>query len=411
MLGGHVARNAGRSMARFVLQLFVGVVFMAVGVAAFNAITDPSGYFHLRRGADPHSGYRVHADPRLAKPIGAALLHPNTLIAGTSRVALGFSPQLPQTVPEWGLVYNFGIPGVQMRPLYEQLRPLLREPSLQRVVLALDYGMFFITRERRDVHAPLPDRWVAGQEPADWVWMTRTLLLSDAMLAASLVPRLPGASERRRSDLLGNADEGPQRHRVQRIGHRQITLKLERFLVAIWANSTQSREKPYQRHLEAFAQLLDDACRQSVQVRALINPVHVRQMELLHEMGLSEAYRDWKRDLVRRMEPFVEAGCASPLMDFSGVSPVTTERFPALGDRETRMHGWWESSHFTHAVGDKILDRLTRVDGPVTDGFGLVVDGDVLEHMAADWQRYREEHQVELRDVPGLDGHAKLAQH
>lgn len=390
-------------MRRFILQLCLLFTFMTAGIAVFNAVVDPSGFFHLQRGVDSGLEHPVYADPRLAKPLGAVLLHPNTIIAGTSRTGLGFSANTAHAFPDWGLVYNFSIPGVQMLPLYERLQPLLGDPALQRLVLGLDYGMFFINRERIEQPIRLVEQpRLARASLPDLLWVTRTLLLSKTMLTASLRSWLPDATQRRHTDLLGYQQTVPQQQRVQQLGHHQTALNLERHLAPVWFNSKKSPESPYQRHLHAFSQLLDEACRQGVHVYAFINPFHVRQMELLHKIGLQKAHTEWKRDLLHRLDHHVQAGCASPLMDFSGVNAITTENFPAPGDRLTRMYGWWESSHYTHAVGERILYRLVHRDEPSSEGFGRRLDEDVLERMEFEWSRYRDEHQALLSDVPGV---------
>ena len=389
-------------MARFLRYLSVISVLLLAAVAALNRVVDPSGYFHLRAGRAEEVHHTVAADPRFAKPMGAALSDPDTVIAGTSRVARGFSARAVRGAPAWGRTYNLGIPGMRMAPLADRLRTGLAGPHLKRLVLALDYGMFLGEAETRGQPARIPVRPLSeAVSLGEWADDVRILLLSKPMLSASGRALTDGGAEANRADLLGFPLGEKFPALAARLGHRRMAQRLEGRLRTLWLAGTDPLDDAYPRHIQALSELLAQACRRGIRVEAFVNPFHVRQLALLSRLGLFEAHVAWRKDLLRVFAPHVQSGCALPLMDFSGVNGPNAEAFPALGDRRTRMWGWWESTHYTDALGERVLRRLAHRAGPVPDGFGRELDLAELNRMGLDWARFREENPEAFEDVPG----------
>ena len=98
-----------------------------------------------------------------------------------------------------------------------------------------------------------------------------------------------------------------------------------------------------------------------------------------------------------------------PIWDFSGYNSLTTEPVPPLGDTETRMHWYFESSHYQKSLGDLVLDRIFDHQEPgrtVPDDFGILLTSATLEaHLAqirADRKRWRKAHPEDVAEIEAL---------
>ena len=132
-----------------------------------------------------------------------------------------------------------------------------------------------------------------------------------------------------------------------------------------------------------------------IELTILIAPAHARQWQTIEAAGLWGQWEAWKRALVamNEEEAHRHGRAAFPLWDFSAYNEITTEPFPARGERGARMRWYWDSSHFTKAAGDLALRRMLRTGGG-DDGFGIRLDAanveSVLARIAAgqrDWAR------------------------
>jgi hypothetical protein len=96
--------------------------------------------------------------------------------------------------------------------------------------------------------------------------------------------------------------------------------------------------------------------------------------------------------------------------DFSGYWAATTEAVPAAGDTSTRMTYYFESSHYTPALGQRMLDRMFLQD---TNEFGARIwAGNVETHLQAIQQqreRYAREHPSEVQWVQKISRQALAA--
>jgi hypothetical protein len=98
-----------------------------------------------------------------------------------------------------------------------------------------------------------------------------------------------------------------------------------------------------------------------------------------------------------------------PLWDFSGFTELTTEPFPPLGDKETKMRWYWESSHYKKELGDLVLDRMfdyKHPDREVPKDFGVLLTPENIEsHLA--WiregrERWAKQFPEDVREIAEL---------
>ncbi|CAN7386462.1 hypothetical protein LJR220_003438 [Bradyrhizobium sp. LjRoot220] len=118
-----------------------------------------------------------------------------------------------------------------------------------------------------------------------------------------------------------------------------------------------------------------------------MTPLHASVRQLLTELGLSDRYAFWQKELVRINEQ--EAARAGrkplPLWDFSDANSITREAVPAPADL-TPMRWFWEYSHYRNAAGNLILDRVLGHDRrqlSLPADFGVRLTGENIDaHLA-----------------------------
>jgi hypothetical protein len=147
-------------------------------------------------------------------------------------------------------------------------------------------------------------------------------------------------------------------------------------------------------NIKAFAALVNTCLTNDIKLKVFINPVHARQQEIIYQEKQWHTFETWKREMVRIIENANEHyASAEPiqLWDFTGYNTVTMEAVPGLGDTKTAMRWYWESSHYTAAVGDLVLKRMYNTDGEdLPADFGALLNSANIEQHLLDLRRSRE---------------------
>jgi hypothetical protein len=99
-----------------------------------------------------------------------------------------------------------------------------------------------------------------------------------------------------------------------------------------------------------------------------VSPSHARQWEATAVGNGWDTFESWKKQLVILNEKIAKEKNAKPFMiwDFSGYHELTSEAVPDKSDKKTKMKYYYESSHYTPALGNIVLDRM--FDGNFSGG-------------------------------------------
>ena len=163
--------------------------------------------------------------------------------------------------------------------------------------------------------------------------------------------------------------------------------------------------------LEEIRAIFTRAYRDHITLKLLISPSHARQWETLAAAGLWNKWEEWKHRLVKMNEEEAQRAGepAFPLWDFSGYHSISTETVPALGDTTTMMHWYFDSSHYTPAAGDLVLDRIFNFHSPdrtVPDDFGDLLTSQNIEahlaHIRTDREHYRLTHPEDIAEIEAM---------
>lgn len=342
-------------MASYLKQLLAISLFLALLAAAGNALVDPYGIYGTPRweGVNALKARQVK-QARIFKIVGLARQQPRVAILGSSRTDRGIDPA--HTVFKGGalnLAYD--------RQTYDEtlaiFRDLLRRGKPEEVLIGLD---FFVANAYL---RPMDDKSEANYTS----WRPVQLLFSSTSVSDSL--RSVGRRRLKPRDTVYTPQglrTGFETAIQAEQGHRGSFYASERYYVEdLYLPPPRCRfafaaEQDGRHPMADLGQLLELAHRQGIRLQLFISPSHARQWETLRAVGLWGQWEDWKRQLVRlNVETARAAGRAPyPLWDFSGYDTYTSEAVPPLGDRSTLMRWYFDSSHYTPALGERVLARL-----------------------------------------------------
>ena len=396
-------------MQRYLTLLLGTILITLTGIIMLNRIANPFAIF-----ATPvivgFNSHKPEADTRqrLSKAYQVKNLRPDALLLGTSR-ALRLDPNHPH----WQGLNGFNL-ALTSSSLYEQYRYLQHaqaQTPLREVVLGLDYFMFNhntgmqFSERRLDVAADgTPQPKLLGIDLHDLL----PALLSRDALSSSLV-----TLHDQNAPLPDDPDYLRQRI-ANKGGHHALFNELEHGLMSEWSRTDAAQnygEIGTITEAGSFRQILRLAHRGNIRLYLFISPSHARLWECWRLLGQLPSIEQWKRDMVRANDEEARlAGAAPfPLWDFSGYNSITTEALPEAGDRKTMMYGYFEDSHYSHAVGRLILDRLFDYQTPghiPPADFGVQLSGENINthlgELARQGERYRRDHPGGIAELERL---------
>lgn len=393
-------------------------LLLLTAVAGINRLVDP---------------FALHAGPRIAgfnekkpfyftnlratKAAAVRRMRPTAIVLGSSRAEFAIDPAHPGWRSE--RVYNLALSGTTIYESWRNLQHAQVVQPLERAVLMLDLLMFNARRKFDDggnLNPMFDERRLAATADGrpgpiflgDFLASTLSL---DALVKSLKTPLWQDEIVEYNEDGTRVAEYIP----IAALGgHRQAFRDNERAKFGtIYNDFTLVSESVDNR--DVFRRILRLAHEQAIDLRIAISPAHARMFETIAVRGLWEEFEEWKRDLVRinaevaellGREPF-------PLWDFSGYNSYTTETVPAAGDLRTKMRWYFESSHYTRALGDLLLDRIFEHDEPgreIAADFGVRLDPSTieahLEQVRGDreaWRRAFPADAAELQELADTD--------
>jgi hypothetical protein len=337
------------------IQLFVTVAAGTVlAVAVVNFVVDPYGINRVVQVSWLNSskpGEWEHA--RLRKPMDLISLHYDGISLGTSQVERGMDPDNPSLTARGITLYNAGLS--EERP-YEQailLRLAAEQGHVRLALVCLDFLRYVAAGEF------LSRNWTPWRGRMDYL---RSLVSLDATrdAAATVWASL------RRTPSLQHLPNGLLNVEAlfKAIGYpdpySQFASVDAVFLNGAYQPVLDGRARFERDGFDhaAIRDMLSTARRHGMELQFFVPPLHARQTEIIHLLGLAPLYRQWERELVELLASEAEAAHRSfPLWDFSGYNSVTTEVVPPPGARAP-MRWYYDPVHFTSLTGRTIEDRI-----------------------------------------------------
>lgn len=389
-------------MSRYLIHFLLAVISIAIAMLSFNWFVDPYAIFRTVSSEKRISNQPVLViSERIFKTVSLARQEADVVFLGTSRTDIGIGRDHQAFVGR--RVFNlatFGQPIVESRRLMEIA---VEQAKPQTIIVGLDFFAF------NGLFPPPSDFVDENFDPLRRYKLAFSISTSvDAW--KSLRRKTPGSGDCCYLDGFRTASKPALQAGTIR---RNFTSNERMYLMEKYlpypdcAYSYTSKRNRGESTLDEFRGLIRLAHRHGIDLRFFISPSHARQWETLAAAGLWDKWEEWKRLIaqINSEEAKYAEHEAFPLWDFSGYDTISTEEVPRAG--EARLMRWYtDSSHYTPAAGDVMLDRLfgLQVAGrEIPDDFGIRMNSVNLDgHLAnirAARQRYRETHAEDIAEI------------
>lgn len=400
----------------YLKRFFLCTSLIVGAICTTNWFVDPFGMYWSPvvsglNATKPASGDRV----RVTKAYRAPAVAPDILIVGNSRAEMALFPAHQSF--EQASVYNQAMPGAGVRLQTDYaLNTLHASPELRKIIMSVDY-LDFLVREDRLATAVLeeePDHllrlpfYTPGWEGRMARLRENSALLFslDGLMASANTIARQGAYVNSIDadgfnepagyiDILRN--EGINALFVQKLLELDGNMRGRNLVTTDVTTGDRSPQH------DLLANFLAAVANRGVQVQLFISPYHLSYLHLLDDLGMTEDFLAWKRnllDIVAGSDGDVE------LWDFSGPSDFIQEPVP-VGSRQA-MQWYWEPAHYRRELGDFILEALAT--GGSQSGFGVRLDQPGAEMVAdahrallnntrSDWQTLQQELGIRIAPV------------
>ncbi|MCH8685531.1 hypothetical protein [Pedomonas mirosovicensis] len=367
------------------------MALMIIGFVVETMIVDPYDYWGLPRieGVNIYKP-KVHTQLKIAKTGQYLREKPRTVVAGNSRVDVGFDPESTVWPSAMEPVYNFGLPGESMASVAETLTTVMAEHRPRRIYLGVDFLDFLVTS---GLWSGFEDGTLAPRRPTlqeQMQGLARTTFSLTALMDSALTvleQTRPFPADTRRDGFTPLEDYYAH---VEREGHAALFEQRTRETVQRLLTQPRHMEWPMPGNNPSWVRLeqfLAHARAQGVEVVLFTYPYHAELMESLRQTGKWGELRQWHERLAA-----VAAKEGATLWSFLGYNSYTTEAVPKAGDRSTHMQWYWEAGHFKPALGELMMARmLDSYDAPTDFGRKLTPGtvGAALAALEAEGELYR----------------------
>lgn len=345
-------------MTLFLRCFAIGYLGLLLAVVGLTWLIDPYDYWGSPV-IDGLNRYKPAAARHLAsvKLRQYARVRAPMIVAGNSRVDVGFDPQSPAWPASARPVYNMGLPGVSTRGVAESLVRAMNIHRPRTIYLGVDFLDFRISRRDWRAYAHLT-LGTGTRRFADEARERIEVLLSLAALTDSIATI---TEQRARYPAhvtsLGYNGLGEYHDLVATEGHAALFEQRNRENLKAWLSGPKAVRWPEPGGSDAWAaleQLAAECRKRGIRLVLFTYPYHADILLGVQRAGLWSAFKDWTRTLAR-----VGVRERVPVWFFTRIDAVATEAVPAEGDTTTRLHWYWEAGHFKAALGDRMIAAMT----------------------------------------------------
>jgi len=404
-----------REGLRYLVATVTVSLAVLCGTAAFNYIVDPYDINQMFRWPGVNATRpEAFTHARMHKALELAGRRPAIAIFGSSRAAVGFSTDCDCLGGMRTQRYNAAVPASNIFECARMFEDAVNLGNLRRAVISLDFFQFngnYTTKPDfdEDLLCREDDRFYALRMN---LRKLRIYIAKDTLMSS-----LATISRQKRAfnDYLfaadGSEDPRPLERSIVRNGGQHALFRLSEIGYANGGYLPGGRPFTFNARagvstMSYLAEMVRIARQRSVDLRLVIAPTHVRDLEEIDALGLWNEVEAWKRELVTVV---AESGPGEQvqLWDFSEYSEITEEKVPALGDQSSRMRWYWESSHFKKELGSEILRTVfgSGEKSELMSGFGSRLDPINIEAHLAQIRRNREDYRrANSREVSEIRG-------
>ena len=403
-----VGEPSPRRMLSTIAVLVVGGLLSVVGI---NLAIDPYDIWRVVHIPMLPNKFKQRGNDRMHKVALIQMESPDGIILGTSRSQVTLNPRSKAFDGFAEHVVNAAvdacIPYEALRYTQHALAVAQRDSTkLKLVVYGLDLRAFDKTRAPLDGHSEerfLVSRTGIQQPFARAHDIAGTLLSFDALRASMATVYHRSWPSYLRP--MGQRDPALQEDDLTRAGGQRKFFEVSE---RDYANNYGcfNEASPDDAVYTDLERLLTEAYEASVKVRLYFSPVHARHHLVIEAAGLTQAERRYKTLILRMVERAQQRGQDVQLWDFSFAE--ADEPVPEASDTKARMKWWWESSHATSALGERLLGAMFQKAKAASLGRQLQNESELVfwfQELEQAQQKWEAEHPAEVQAV------ASAAQH
>lgn len=410
--------------------VFLGVCLaLGAAIAALNVAVDPYLLFDFPR----HAGFNafkpaVKTRERLIKAYAAPRSAPRTVILGSSRCDVGLNPASPVWRASDRPVYNLSLPGTNLTQLTRLLQHVIALNSPdgvpRTVIVCLDFDFFLFRPAETSVQTT-----AAASQPGLDEFEARLAVLEDGLpnrqrglrMATDYANSMFSLAALADSAITVSANVVPEDWNITPDGHLaesmfEQPLAMDGVADLFAAEDIDTLQRFSKRpvlserpggtivRLQAVRKLIEIAKLHRMSMIFSIQPSHADAYEIFDQMGYWDDYERWKRALAELVAAERRQGAAITLWDFGGYESFSQERVPASEDRTSRLRWFWDSVHYTSALGDIMAARMLKQQTSVP--YGVELTPDVVEERLA---RIRLDRDIYRARVPAGEAQRRAA--
>jgi hypothetical protein len=351
--------SRSRKYLNFNLVLLLATALPMLSVALFNYTIDPydvfntPNYFSLN-----HSKPKKDNNDRLFKALDIIRLKPTTVIIGSSRTKQGIDPSHPVFAKDLTVseseprsTYNLAINGPNVYEIRRYLEhAIANQPNLKEVVFGIDFFMFNETLKNQPSFSEnrLNKKNMAINDTINALFSIDTIGASNETISAS-------KQDENKDDSYGENGFMPNRNTKDGANIWRFNQSIKLYF------ELHSDYKFSEEYLAEFKKIVDICKEKGIKLTVFISPSHATDMESIRATGRWKVSEEWKQKIV----------AITPVWDFSGYNRVTTQKIEKI------MTNYSDSSHYTHEIGNWMLDRMfDRPNSKIPPDFGFLLNQD-----------------------------------
>ena len=360
-------------------------------ICLLNIVVDPYLLFGRPRTAEFNARKPAIAEQEhLIKAYDVLRFEPETLLLGSSSIAMGLDARSSAWPLSARPVYNLGLPGEGVFAVRRYLQHVEARERLHTVILGLNFRDFLQLRGQHELlfesrlavtrsGSPNPD--ASRQRLYDIAYASLSL---DAILES--INTLRGNISSDSPDTVsGNVEPYWHRTEISRGGAYQFVVLGDLYYSRIYRVSGMDAGV-----WDDVRQIFDLCQSRGIHLIVILEPVLVDELEVADIAGRWSAVEDWKRELTRMAFAYGNPPTSShvELWDFLGYDSYSTESVPYS---KSAMRWFLTPSHYTRALGDLMVKRIT---GSGDDSFGARLTPENIESHLSEVRQERDLYRV-----------------
>ena len=374
----------------FLISFGISVLLLGMATSLSPFIVDPYGLFQWVN-IEGFNNHKIMVMPksREQRTLASCIMDPDTVIFGSSRGAIGMSPEMLSGSDKYGKVYNLSTPSMAMPEIpLTALHALHAAPDLKRIMIGLDFLMFNAYKDFVAIdHTQFsPDRLILDEDKNCWdvLWAERDMFFGATAIQDSYKTIL-GDGPREYLTPAGQMAyvNGSERGIVPRIKPNNPYPSAKGYMKLSWRPPPEYRFCMKNIHgddrLDDFRSMIREAYSRNVKVDVFFSPLHTSLYQALYAIGLWPQFEAWKRAIVtilyeetqrfKQPEPVI--------LDYAYANRINNYVASTLDGEVPTSSLFFNESHYGETIGNWIQEDFL-VNFPTRGGFGMLLSPDVL---------------------------------